>query len=191
MINSRKKGHNFEREVTKFMNNLIAEYTKSQELVFRRVPLSGGFDKDHFPGDIVPVDPVIAAKWDMSIECKSHKEYRIENLILPNKMSKIWEWMRQAYNDASSKAGILTPVVIFKKNNGQPFAAFTKRDWQTAWTGEDIDYIPHICIMPNDSHLMINNPSKAETRLVNEAAYGINIVEAYPLLRGRIKRIVK
>ena len=115
-FNSRAKGHGFEREVAGIISKKYNITSKKYK--WKRVPLSGGFDKANFPGDIFTTHPYsnqegcIANKF--SIECKFHKEWKFENLLNPSG-SKIIKWWKQAVSDA--RHGDKYPMLVFKKNN--------------------------------------------------------------------------
>jgi len=113
-VNSRKKGHTFERAIAKLMNDKY--HIKKDKDKWKRVPLSGGFDKENFPGDIYTMSPElnqpgkIASRF--SIECKFHKDWKLEDII--HGKGKILDWWKQASDDATG-AGKL-PLLVFKKN---------------------------------------------------------------------------
>ena len=111
-INSRTKGHSFERQICKILNK---EFNiEDAKLKYKRVPMSGGFDKANFPGDIFSMDKTQILARDISIECKFYRDWKIEDLIKSTK-PKIIEWWRQAVNDA--EIGNKIPLLIIKKNN--------------------------------------------------------------------------
>lgn len=63
---SRNKGQKAERELAKILSHWYGK-----EL--RRTPLSGGWAKDHVQGDIAG-----DADFPLSVECKTHKKFRLE-----------------------------------------------------------------------------------------------------------------
>ncbi len=123
-INSRTKGHQFEREIcnklNKFFNIKINKYK------FKRVPLSGGFDKENFPGDIYSLSPLRFAKY-WSVECKFYKEWKLEELFNGN-VCNIMEWWEQSSQDAAK--GDKLPILVFKKNHSQIYFMTLQTDFQ-------------------------------------------------------------
>src|SRR6056297_3912339 len=120
--NSRTKGHSFERSVCKLLNDkLKIETTKYK---WKRVPLSGGFDKQNFPGDIYTTGITRFSEM-FSIECKFYKTWKLEDLINGNS-PRILEWWKQASDDAAGAEKY--PLLIFKKNNSKIYFMIREKD---------------------------------------------------------------
>ena len=114
-INSRRKGHDFEREIVKLLNKTYK--ITDDKSKWKRVPLSGGFDKNNFPGDVYTMSPDLNSHMKIadriSIECKHHKEWFLEKLI-NGTQSEILKWWKQSRVDAI--VGGKLPLLVFQKN---------------------------------------------------------------------------
>ena len=122
-INSRRKGHDFERDIVQMLNQYYG--IKEETYKWKRVPQSGGFDKRNFPGDVYTMHPHLATAKKFSIECKFHKDWKLEDLINGNKPS-IQEWWDQARTDA--EIGGKCPLLLFKKNRSSIYFMAVDRD---------------------------------------------------------------
>lgn len=121
-INSRAKGHEFERQVCNILNKRFN--IKENKHKFKRVPLSGGFDKENFPGDLYSLNRTrFADNW--AIECKFYKDWKLEDLFNGND-SNIMKWWTQASDDA--KIGDKLPLLVFKKNHSQIYFMCLEED---------------------------------------------------------------
>ena len=184
-INSRTKGHSFEREVAKFMNTTFAWAITKDSYRFRRVPLSGGFEKDIFPGDLVTLNRDLDNALHISLECKFYKDWKLEDLINGN-VSMIYKWYAQAATDASVSGK--TPIVIFKKNRSKiyimaPSLYLTSISSQLplmrihntkAILGEIETYMKHEFGDKAQTHM--------ETAKINLATYGLAIALFEPVM---------
>lgn len=110
---SRQKGSSYERKIAQILSQAFAP------LVFKRVPLSGGWDKSLITGDIIPWKEDEIAFFAFSIECKNHKTLSLR------------DWLRQAKEDVEGKPQ--KPVVVFHINRrkgfprGEDFVAIDKK----------------------------------------------------------------
>ncbi|RLC34619.1 hypothetical protein DRH14_02535 [Candidatus Shapirobacteria bacterium] len=115
MINVKKKGDRFEREIA---NKLSAWCGKT----LRRAPLSGGWPEKKALGDIVCVDDpegfpfVISVKW--------RKTWALEDLFLPK--SPLMKWWAEVEEIARKNRKI--PMLILKKNRRAPFLIMSEGD---------------------------------------------------------------
>jgi len=98
---SREKGKRFEREVAK----RLSEWSG---LEARRTPMSGGYDKLKFPGDII-----ISEDFPICFELKNEEGWTLSQLLFSEKCS-ILKWWEQCRNEAKISGKV--PVLIFTKN---------------------------------------------------------------------------
>lgn len=111
------KGSSFERVVGKLFSEA---YYPDGSGEFKRVPLSGGWDKRVTPGDLMALkrsrsdsdEMVIDQSWPFSVECKNWKDIKHFFTGLYGVESQMFDWMGQAISDAV--AGEKIPLVIFK-----------------------------------------------------------------------------
>lgn len=136
-INSKIKGNTFEREVV----NILKQELHTTEI--KRTPMSGGYSKTIFPGDIIITDPELDRRINTAFECKFHKDWKLENLI-NGKSCKIFNWMQQAINESNQR----TPVLIFKKNHGQIYCAIQEHV---------VENLPRITIQGSRIDIIIYN----------------------------------
>lgn len=112
------KSRNHEREVAELFTKAVYPDGDGE---FRRVPMSGGWDKKVVTGDIIPfrmsstTDMIADRNFPFSIECKNWRKDNVNFLFsgLYTNESIIYEWMKQATDDC---AHLLhkKPMVIFK-----------------------------------------------------------------------------
>ena len=114
--NSRAKGHGFERDVAKLLND------RFDTTEFSRTPGSGAFATTHtLPAHLkIYGDLITPYKFKYCIECK--KGYNNINLYsLYNNSSEVWDFLRQTEKD-SKKCGRI-PMMILKQDR-KPILAF-------------------------------------------------------------------
>ena len=114
--NSRAKGHGFERDIAKLLNN------RFNTTEFSRTPGSGAFATTHsLPAHLkIYGDLITPYKFRYCIECK--KGYNNINLYsLYNNSSEVWDFLRQTQKD-SQKCGRI-PMMILKQDR-KPALAF-------------------------------------------------------------------
>ena len=107
--NSRTKGHTFERDIAKALNNRL----NTSE--FSRTPGSGAFATTHsLPAHLkIYGDLITPYKFRYCIECK--KGYNNINLYsLYNNSSDLWDFFRQCEKDAKKCCKI--PMLILKQD---------------------------------------------------------------------------
>jgi hypothetical protein len=109
IINSRKKGNSFERNIAKLLS-------KWSNLNFKRTPLSGGWAKT---GDITPISPIDMVSFPFNIEIKKYKHWDLNQILTTNFKCKIYKWWDQCINDAikSNK----TPLLIMGRDNDDTY----------------------------------------------------------------------
>jgi hypothetical protein len=115
----KKKSDAYERSIAEIFTKA---WFLPDEGEFRRVPMSGGWDKRVAPGDVIPLkigkqcgsDWVIDKRFPFSIECKNWNDANVKHFFagLYSNESQIFDWMRQASEDASLSKKM--PIVIFK-----------------------------------------------------------------------------
>lgn len=118
----KKKGSAYERTIAKLFTEA---YYPDGSGEFRRVPLSGGWDKRVTPGDLMALKysgiddtkglaMVIDKTFPFSIECKNYRDENVKHFFsgLYSKQSQMFDWMQQAVTDAV--AGSKFPLVVFK-----------------------------------------------------------------------------
>ena len=120
--NSRSKGHTFERQIAKLLND------RFNTTEFSRSPGSGAFATTHTLPDYLKIygDLITPIKFKYCIECK--KGYNKENLYsLYNYSSDFWKFVEQSEKD-SKKSNKLS-LLIFKQDR-QPTLALVKHPHQ-------------------------------------------------------------
>jgi len=118
--NSRAKGHTFERDVAKLLND------RFNTTEFSRTPGSGAFATTHsLPAHLkIYGDLITPYKFRYCIECK--KGYNNINLYsLYNNSTEVWDFLRQTVKD-SEKCGKI-PMLIMKQDR-KPILAFIPTD---------------------------------------------------------------
>lgn len=114
------KGSAFERRVAKILSEA---YYPDGTGEFRRVPLSGGWDKRIVSGDLIPCkfisgdhyeggEMVVDKSFPFSIECKDWCDIKHFFSGLYSQESAFFDWIKQADDDCRSSKKI--PVVMFK-----------------------------------------------------------------------------
>jgi len=114
--NSRAKGHTFERDIAKMLNN------RFNTTEFSRTPGSGAFATTHtLPAHLkIYGDLITPYKFKYCIECK--KGYNNINLYsLYNNSSDVWDFLRQCEKDSEKCQRI--PMMILKQDR-KPILAF-------------------------------------------------------------------
>ncbi len=114
MVNSIKKGKNFERDVANFL-------TAKTGAKFHRVPMSGGFatsfttKSTEFQGDIFTEDERFK---DICIECKAYQSLEFGDIF--RSKSNLYSWIDQAIRESGARPWLL----IFKLNNRGAFCCY-------------------------------------------------------------------
>jgi hypothetical protein len=114
------KGKSFERKEAKFWGEWW------QGSPFRRVPLSGGWDKVTDGECLAAGDLYIPPESDFPfcIECKKREGWSFE-AILSLRCKAFWSWWEQTETEAL-RVGRL-PLLVFSKNHSQVFVAFDQK----------------------------------------------------------------
>jgi hypothetical protein len=118
-VNGRAKGHAFERFIANEINEYIyskLNYPEADKPLMRRVPMSGGFDKRNFPGDLLVLDETISKEFILSLECKNYKQWNLSSIINEEPERKFIEWAGQCIQDAITCKVLRIPVLIVKTN---------------------------------------------------------------------------
>lgn len=113
----KQKANAYERSVAEIFTKM---YYPTGDGEFRRIPLSGGWDKRAMPGDLVPLrfvdkdteEMTIDKTFPMTIECKIWKDIKHFFSGLYSSESQLFDWMAQAWEDALIAKKI--PVVVFR-----------------------------------------------------------------------------
>ena len=123
MVNSQKKGKDFEREVVRLLTALTGKQ-------WHRVPNSGAFSTKYdvqdsrFKGDLYCEDEQYK---DWLIECKiTGDNLNLEALL--NSTSPIWKWWKQATEEAKGKI----PILIFRCKHSPTFAMMEQGEREQA-----------------------------------------------------------
>ena len=124
MIQSKKKGNAFERQICEILRNRF-------NTSFSRVPTSGAIAtaqkeelsdeaKEMLSGDII-----VPKNFKFSVECKSRKAFSLWELLGDAKEIEWIEWFEQAAIDANRAKK--EPLLIMKYNNRKILAAIDKK----------------------------------------------------------------
>ena len=132
MANSKVKGSEFEREISRFLTEWLTGQTK--ELYFWRSPSSGAVatinvGNSAISGDIIALKTEAAWVIDLfSIECKNgYGDASFDKVLKENKSDPILAFWEQACGDAISADK--SPMLIFRKKGLQPIVGI---DWRMA-----------------------------------------------------------
>lgn len=99
--NSRAKGNSYELKLSK----LLKEWDPSFN--YRRTPLSGGWDKQHAPGD------VMMPEWFPWIfEAKNREGWHMEQILKSPDKNQVLSW----YREECDKQGSEDILLVFTKN---------------------------------------------------------------------------
>ncbi len=103
---SRRKGHNFERQV----RNILKE---AWEMELERTPLSGGWGKMQTAGDIVGKED-----FPLYIECRKQEGWQLDQLF--KEKGILWTWWDEVIGKAEEENRI--PLLIFTRNHSPIYA---------------------------------------------------------------------
>jgi len=117
------KGSAYERVVAKLFTE---QFYPNGGGEFRRVPLSGGWDKRVAPGDLIALGSgvadcigeeqalVIDRRFPFCVECKNYRDENVKHFFsgLYSNQSQMFNWMAQAQRDADISGKF--PLVVFK-----------------------------------------------------------------------------
>lgn len=128
------KGNAYELVIAKLFTET---YYPAEDGEFRRVPLSGGWDKRAAPGDLVALkyvdtegeEMVIDRSFPFSVECKTWKDENVKHFFsgLYSEESIFFDWIRQACADSSPVRK--TPLVVFKLYRTENIAMLVSTDF--------------------------------------------------------------
>lgn len=119
-MKSKNKGNRFELKIAKLLSDALG-------VKFHRVPCSGGLHwagDNRITGDIVPPADY---DWPYSIECKN-RNAALDVHALISGTSPLFDWYRQAEEDASRSSGIGCPVVVFNIQRRGIYCAMMEED---------------------------------------------------------------
>ena len=128
----RNKGHGFERKAAK----IFSDWSDRQ---FKRVPLSGGFDKEIITGDIFcvdeygPKDPKDRVWLPISIECKCSESWKFVHFFTKTDKSTLNQWWQQSSDDAKQNGKC--PTLVFTKNNFPIFIMLSTKTFNMCSVG--------------------------------------------------------
>ena len=88
---------------------------------FKRVPMSGGWDKSVITGDIFRAAPNggVDTKFPLSIECKCQEKWEIEEVL--RGVGKVFKWWKQCVDDCPRTKH---PFLIFTRNGKQIYVMY-------------------------------------------------------------------
>jgi len=128
------KGNAYERVVAKIFTET---YYPAEDGEFRRVPLSGGWDKRAAPGDLIALkyvdkegeEMVIDRSFPFLVECKTWKDENVKHFFsgLYSEDSIFFDWMLQACGDSSLARRL--PLVVFKLYRTENVAMIVSTDF--------------------------------------------------------------
>jgi len=128
----KQKANTYEIAIAKLFTEA---YYPTKDGEFRRIPLSGGWDKRVVSGDVVALRYVDKSKKDMaidesfplSIECKTWHGVKQFFSGLYSEESALFEWMVQAQEDSIVVKKM--PVVVFRLFRTENIAMFISTDF--------------------------------------------------------------
>lgn len=123
---SKTKGQAYERHLCRKLNQwagldieaaIAAQEGRDLPELFRRTPLSGGFDRSRFPGDL------IAPRWFRPVvEAKNRKAWTWATTIRGD--GPVWQWWEQAQEQAAGRP----PWLIFTNLREPDYMAMSKAE---------------------------------------------------------------
>lgn len=127
---SKAKGNAFERSIAK---QLAVYFYNDPDALVRNFN-SGGLATMRkgaglTPGDITQVK-YLDKPLQFSIECKFHKKFNINDLLIGNTKSTLYKAWVQCARDAKTLDKI--PMLVFKQNFGEPYVVFYHKDLMLA-----------------------------------------------------------
>lgn len=176
MVNSKRKGSKFERDVAKWMS----QWTGFE---FGRTPYSGANHKSRdLSSDVMCTDERHAHRCKVSIECKCYKDIKFEHVLLGNKGSDIEKFWKQACDDALRAAKV--PILIMRYNS------MPKSEFFMAVGKELADYIMGKVV--NDRYMVLNiNGNKIfifmATSIIDKVSYKAVHKIAKTVVKNRVK----
>lgn len=150
MINSKKKGSKFERQIG-------AWFTEWTGYKFERNRAGSGAwhsNKDS-TSDITCTDEKHAHRCKISIECKCYKDIKFEHILLGNKNCDIIRFWDQAEKDA--KRGNKVPILCMRYNSmpAKEFFFVVGPELANSIFNKDIVSTPHMIIFSSGKPLYI------------------------------------
>lgn len=145
----KEKGSVFERQIAKEFGEL---YYKDTSALLRNFN-SGGLATMR-TGAGLPAGDIIQVKYmdkpfPFSVECKHHKEFKIQNLIFERKNSKEMKAWKQCLRDAETVNKI--PMLVFKENYGDVVLCFRAPKVRA------LEYMWHHCYTKNLLMVTLNH----------------------------------
>lgn len=119
----RNKGNAFERKVATEVVTAFACFGIKKSDCYR-TPLSGGHihAKQSDPGDLV-ISKRLRKYFPFHVEAKHYRNVSLNALFIPvEKQKKAWKFRLWVEQVERAKKGGLTPVIVFKENNGPVLA---------------------------------------------------------------------
>ena len=114
----RQKGFNYERYIAE-------KFSKPFNMEFRRIPLSGGWDKEYISGDIMCMED---KNFPFSIECKRNEAIDFMPIFKNFEKSAIFSFWKQCEEDAKvCKKENNIPLLVFAKNYTPDFVMFKEK----------------------------------------------------------------
>lgn len=137
---SKNKGDNFERDIALTLSSWWGS-------PLRRAPLSGGWVKKGFTGDIIPPDNV--STFPLYISVKNREGWDFTQL-LKNVNCSIIQWWIELEQSETAKNKF--KMLIFTKNYDKEYLILSEIEWKilVEITSGRISHTPHICILPKE-----------------------------------------
>jgi hypothetical protein len=127
---SRRKGNAFELHIAKCFTTA---FYPDGDGIFRRIPLSGGWDKSLLCGDLMALKgttgkaSTLDARFPFSIECKHHSGMKPLFSSLYCAKSDLFNWMAQAADDSEGHSKI--PLVVFRAFRSEDLLCVRNMDY--------------------------------------------------------------
>ena len=128
MVNSKKKGNRFEREVAKKLNEIFEGYIRGE---FKRTPSSGAYlggvnaeknkDLSREAKRTLTSDLIVPENFKYAVEIKSYKDIDLYGLLTGNK-SKIYDWIDEVEETVGNEFDGW--IIISKRNRGKWIVIF-------------------------------------------------------------------
>jgi len=118
--NSRAKGNGYELKLAKLLSAWDPSFN------YRRTPLSGGWDKQHAPGDVMVPD------WFPWIfEAKNREGWHLEQLLKSPDKNPVMSWWQEESEKQGDKDNIL---LVFTKNFDSNYFMLPTEEWSKLTT---------------------------------------------------------
>ncbi len=150
-MNSLRKGHNFERQIS----HKFSEWWGEE---IRRVPMSGGSGIGSLNSDLVSTTEH-TNPFPFSVECKKYKSLSLFDMLTKEERSLFYQWWEQAVREGEKDKKI--PIVVFASNFTTPFIIMKREEFSSldlwACKGRQQDKLPIKYLTRFDYHYCKGN----------------------------------